>query len=86
MGRWLVCQSSWPEVLLAAKTYGSVFYDKLSPSIARGEVVGPVRNHVTMKQWGDVSQVFIGNGHARLRIALVSPPHGYSARDVFYAL
>jgi len=26
-----------PEVLLAAKTYGSVFYDKLSPSIARGK-------------------------------------------------
>ena len=25
-----------PKVLLAAKTYGSVFYDKLSPSIARG--------------------------------------------------
>jgi len=27
----------WPKVLLAAKTYGSVFYDKLSPSIARGK-------------------------------------------------
>jgi hypothetical protein len=24
-----------PKVLMAAKTYGSVFYDKLSPSIAR---------------------------------------------------
>jgi hypothetical protein len=56
----------WPKVLLAAKTYGSVFYDKLSPSIARGEVVGPVRDHVTMERWGDMSQVFIGNGRARL--------------------
>ena len=28
---------SWPKVLIAAKTYGSVFYDKLSPSIARGK-------------------------------------------------
>lgn len=27
----------WPTVLLAAKTYGSVFYDKLPPSIARGK-------------------------------------------------
>ena len=26
-----------PKVLLAAKTYGSVFYDKLTPSIARGK-------------------------------------------------
>src|ERR1700756_1187637 len=26
-----------PEVLLTAKTYGSVFYDKLTPSIARGK-------------------------------------------------
>jgi hypothetical protein len=26
-----------PKVLLAAKTDGSVFYDKLSPSIARGK-------------------------------------------------
>ena len=25
----------WPRVLLAAKTYGSVFYDKLIPSIVR---------------------------------------------------
>ena len=28
---------SGPTVLLAAKTYGSVFYDKLPPSIARGK-------------------------------------------------
>ena len=27
----------WPTVLLTAKTYGSVFYDKLTPSIARGK-------------------------------------------------
>ena len=27
----------WPKVLLAAKTYGSVFYDKSPPSIARGK-------------------------------------------------
>jgi hypothetical protein len=26
----------WPKVLPAVKTYGSVFYDKLSPSIAKG--------------------------------------------------
>ena len=38
--------------------------------MARGEVVGPVRNHVTMKQWGDMSQVFIGNGRARLTESL----------------
>ena len=25
----------WPTVLMAAKTYGSVFYDKLTPSIVR---------------------------------------------------
>jgi hypothetical protein len=25
----------WPTVLLAAKAYGSVFYDKLTPSIVR---------------------------------------------------
>ena len=30
--RWAL--SIWPTVLLAAKTYGSVFYDKLTPSIA----------------------------------------------------
>jgi hypothetical protein len=29
------CYRSWPTVLLAAKTYGSVFYDKLTPSIVR---------------------------------------------------
>ncbi len=29
-------------------------------------MVGPVRNNVTMKQRGDMSQVFIGNGRARL--------------------
>jgi hypothetical protein len=35
---------SWnrPTVLLAPKTYGSVFYDKLTPSIAQ-EMVGPIR-------------------------------------------
>ena len=27
----------WPKVLLAAKTDGSVFYDKSPPSIARGK-------------------------------------------------
>jgi hypothetical protein len=27
--------SDWPTVLLAAKAYGSVFYDKLTPSIVR---------------------------------------------------
>ena len=31
------CVGYWPTVLLAAKTYGSVFYDKLTPSIARGK-------------------------------------------------
>jgi hypothetical protein len=33
----------WPTVLLAAKTYGSVFYDKLTPSIARR---GSGRSHL----------------------------------------
>jgi hypothetical protein len=28
---------SWPKVLRAAKTYGSVFYDKSPPSMARGK-------------------------------------------------
>ena len=46
--------------------HGSVFYDKLSPVNSSGEVVGPVRNHVTMEQWGDAGQVFDGNGGARL--------------------
>jgi hypothetical protein len=34
-----VALEAWyrPKVLIAAKTYGSVFYDKLSPSIARGK-------------------------------------------------
>jgi len=56
----------WPEVLLPAKTYGSLLYDKLSPLDSSGEVVGPVRNDVTMEEWGNMSQVFIGNVGTRL--------------------
>src|SRR5690348_293590 len=42
---------NWPEVLLAAKTYGSVFYDKSSPfDSSGGVVVVPVRNHVGDKR------------------------------------
>ena len=40
-----------PKVLIAATTYGSVFYDKSSPLDSSGEVVGPVRNHVAMEEW-----------------------------------
>jgi hypothetical protein len=50
-------------VLLAAKTYGSVFYDKVDPRDSTGKMVGSIRNHVAMVQWGDASQVFNGNGH-----------------------
>jgi hypothetical protein len=32
----------WPKVLLAAKTYGSVFYDKSPPIDSSVEVVGAV--------------------------------------------
>jgi hypothetical protein len=56
----------WPTVLLAAKTYGSVFYDKLTPLDSSGKMVGSIRNHVAMEQWGDASRVFNGNGGARL--------------------
>ena len=31
---WYPSKRNWPTVLLAAKTDGSVFYDKLTPSIA----------------------------------------------------
>src|ERR1700737_3801333 len=39
-----------PKVLLAAKTYRSIFYDKSPPLNGSGEMVGPVRNYVTIKQ------------------------------------
>jgi hypothetical protein len=38
----------WPTVLLAAKTDGSVFYDKLTPSISSEEMVGPIQNHLAI--------------------------------------
>ncbi len=76
VGRFMSARC-WPKVLLAAKTYGSVFYDKLSPLDSSGEMVGPVRNHVTMKEWGDMSQVFIGNaGVSVCEFPPASPPWG----------
>jgi hypothetical protein len=40
-------RAGWPKVLISAKTCGSVFYDKWSPSIDRG--TGRLRwNHVAM--------------------------------------
>src|SRR6478672_7343906 len=59
-------RASGPRVLLAAKTYTVAYSRQVAPLDSSGEVVGPVRNHVTMKQWGDMSQVFIANGRARL--------------------
>ena len=47
----------WPTALLAARTYGSIFCDKLTPSISSGKMVGSIRYHVAMEQWGDASQV-----------------------------
>ena len=38
----------WAKVLLAAKTYGSVFYEQVAPIDRSGEVVGPVESHVPM--------------------------------------
>jgi hypothetical protein len=42
-----------PKILLAAKTYGSVFLRQVAPLDSSGEVVGPVWNHVTMEEWGN---------------------------------
>jgi hypothetical protein len=40
---WDNAVAKWPEVLSAAKTYGSVFYDKLSPRLL-GEGVSEARS------------------------------------------
>src|SRR5580704_17667319 len=70
---WLVKDMIGPKSSWLRKHTVAYSYDKLSPSIARGEVVGPVRNHVTMEEWGNMSQVFVGNGRASLPERLESP-------------
>jgi hypothetical protein len=52
--RRVLRDSNRPTVLLAAKTYGSVFYDKLTPSIVQTK--WSIRNYMTMEQWGDASR------------------------------
>jgi hypothetical protein len=43
--------STWPEVLIVAKKYRSVF-SQVAPFDSSGKVVGPIRNHVAISAHG----------------------------------